>query len=127
MRQARCRWEAGFPACTDGQWVICYAGADTSIGPNRDPVSAETGEQIPARPHDSGSAANGTVDGLEASGDGVGDFKGLLRRRELDKFFAAQFSAGCTPVCPDLIYDWDRRRNKDFKVPASERPGNQGS
>jgi hypothetical protein len=25
---------------------------------NRDPVTAETGEQVPARPHDSGSAAN---------------------------------------------------------------------
>jgi hypothetical protein len=31
-----------------------------------DPITAETGEQIPARPHDSGSAANETVDGLDA-------------------------------------------------------------
>jgi hypothetical protein len=31
------------------------------------PNTAETGEQIPARPHDSGSAANETVDGLDAA------------------------------------------------------------
>jgi hypothetical protein len=35
--------------------------------PNRDPGTAETGEQVPARPHDSGSAANETVDGLDAT------------------------------------------------------------
>jgi hypothetical protein len=34
---------------------------------NRDPATAETGEQVPARPHDSGSAANETVDGLDAT------------------------------------------------------------
>src|ERR1019366_9143241 len=34
---------------------------------NRDPVTAETGEQVPIRPHDSGSAANETVDGLDAT------------------------------------------------------------
>jgi hypothetical protein len=34
---------------------------------NREPSAAETGEQVPARPHDSGSAANETVDGLDAS------------------------------------------------------------
>jgi hypothetical protein len=34
---------------------------------NRDPVTPETGKQVPARPHDSGSAANETVDGLDAT------------------------------------------------------------
>jgi hypothetical protein len=34
---------------------------------NRDPSPAQTGEQVPARPHDSGSAANETVDGLDAT------------------------------------------------------------
>jgi hypothetical protein len=34
---------------------------------NRDAVTAETGEQVPARPHDSGSAANETADGLDAT------------------------------------------------------------
>ena len=34
---------------------------------NREPSTAETGEQVPARPHDSGSAANETVDGLDAT------------------------------------------------------------
>jgi hypothetical protein len=29
--------------------------------------SANSGEQVPARPHDSGSAANETVDGLDAT------------------------------------------------------------
>jgi hypothetical protein len=33
---------------------------------NSDPITPETGEQVPARPHDSGSAANETVDGLDA-------------------------------------------------------------
>lgn len=30
------------------------------------PSTAETGEQVPARPHDSGSGANETMDGLDA-------------------------------------------------------------
>jgi hypothetical protein len=34
---------------------------------NRAPSTPETGEQVPARPHDSGSAANETVDGLDAT------------------------------------------------------------
>jgi hypothetical protein len=34
---------------------------------NRVPITAETGEQVAARPHDSGSAANETVDGLDAT------------------------------------------------------------
>jgi hypothetical protein len=34
---------------------------------NRDPVTAEKGEQVPARPLGSGSAANETVDGLDAT------------------------------------------------------------
>ena len=38
---------------------------------NRDPVTAETGEQVPARPHDSGSAANETVDGLDATTEAI--------------------------------------------------------
>ncbi len=33
----------------------------------REPINTETGEQVPARPHDSGSAANETVDGLDAT------------------------------------------------------------
>jgi hypothetical protein len=32
-----------------------------------DPSTVETGEQVPARPHDSGSQANETVEGLDAS------------------------------------------------------------
>jgi hypothetical protein len=34
---------------------------------NREPITAETGKQVAARPHDSGSAANETVDGLDAT------------------------------------------------------------
>jgi hypothetical protein len=34
---------------------------------NRNQVTAETGKQVPARPRDSGSAANETVDGLDAT------------------------------------------------------------
>lgn len=32
-----------------------------------DPAATETGEQVPAKPHDSGSAANETDDGLDAT------------------------------------------------------------
>jgi hypothetical protein len=35
------------------------------------PKPAEAGEQVPTRPHDSGSAANETVDGLDASADAL--------------------------------------------------------
>jgi hypothetical protein len=38
---------------------------------NREPIPAETGEQVPARPHDSGSQANETVDGLDASAEAL--------------------------------------------------------
>jgi hypothetical protein len=38
---------------------------------NRDPGTPETGEQVPARPHDSGSAANETVDGLDATTEAI--------------------------------------------------------
>ena len=34
---------------------------------NRDSNTDETGERIPARPHDSGSQANETVDGLDST------------------------------------------------------------
>jgi hypothetical protein len=38
---------------------------------NRDPSTHETGEKVPARPHDSGSAANETVDGLDATTEAI--------------------------------------------------------
>ena len=34
---------------------------------NRYPITAETGEQVTARPHASGGVANETVDGLDAT------------------------------------------------------------
>jgi hypothetical protein len=34
---------------------------------NHNPKLAEAGEQVPTRPHDSGSQANETVDGLDAT------------------------------------------------------------
>ena len=34
---------------------------------HRDPTTAETGERVPARPHDSGSQANETVEGLNST------------------------------------------------------------
>jgi hypothetical protein len=41
---------------------------ETTVAQNdRKPSASETGEQIPARPHDSGSAANETADGLDAT------------------------------------------------------------
>jgi hypothetical protein len=38
---------------------------------NRDPVTAEAGEQVPARPHDAGSQANETDDGLDATAEAI--------------------------------------------------------
>ena len=38
---------------------------------NREPGTAEIGKQILARPHDSGSAANETVDGLDATTEAI--------------------------------------------------------
>jgi len=38
---------------------------------NRDPVTPETGEQVPARPHDAGSQANETDDGLDAAAEAI--------------------------------------------------------
>jgi hypothetical protein len=50
--------------CERADWVV-----KETLMPhiNRDQVAAETGKQVPARPHDSGSAANETVDGLDAT------------------------------------------------------------
>jgi len=36
---------------------------------NRNPRTPETGEQIPTRPHDAGSQANETADGLDATAE----------------------------------------------------------
>jgi hypothetical protein len=38
---------------------------------NRGPITTDTGEQVPARPHDSGSGANETVDGLDATTEAI--------------------------------------------------------
>ena len=38
---------------------------------HRDPVTTETGERIPARPHDAGSQANETADGLDAATEAI--------------------------------------------------------
>jgi hypothetical protein len=38
----------------------------------RDPINAETGEQVLARPHDTGSQANETTDGLDATTESLG-------------------------------------------------------
>jgi hypothetical protein len=38
---------------------------------NRKLTAAETGEQVPTRPHDSGSSANETTDGLDATAEAL--------------------------------------------------------
>ena len=38
---------------------------------NRDPSTAEEGERVPVRPHDSGSQANETIDGLDATAEAL--------------------------------------------------------
>jgi hypothetical protein len=56
---------------------------------NRDPTTAETGERVPARPHDSGSQANETVDGLnsttEALRHAAEDTASGARRDDMEK------------------------------------------
>jgi hypothetical protein len=46
---------------------LVYSRESTMPKSNREPITAETGKQVAARPHDSGSAANETVDGLDAT------------------------------------------------------------
>ena len=46
---------------------LVYSRETTMPKSNREPATTETGKQVPARPHDSGSAANETVDGLDAT------------------------------------------------------------
>ena len=38
---------------------------------NQEPIPAETGGRVPARPHDSGSQANETADGLDAAAEAL--------------------------------------------------------
>jgi hypothetical protein len=38
---------------------------------NHEPKPAKAGKQIPARPHESGSAANETVDGLDTTAEAL--------------------------------------------------------
>jgi len=46
---------------------LVYSKETTMPYSKRDPSTAETGERVPTRPHDSGSQANETLDGLDAS------------------------------------------------------------
>jgi hypothetical protein len=49
---------------------LVYSRETTSMPEkNRDPSADEAGEQIPARPHDAGSQANETMDGLDATAE----------------------------------------------------------
>jgi hypothetical protein len=38
---------------------------------NRDPSKVETSERVPAQPHDSGSQANETADGLDSAAEAL--------------------------------------------------------
>jgi hypothetical protein len=62
---------------------------------NHDPKAAEAGQQVPARPHDSGSAANETIDGLDATAE-------LLRRAAEDT------PSGATPEDVENVPVFDR-------------------
>jgi hypothetical protein len=46
---------------------LVYSRKSTMPQSNRDPNTDEIGERVPARPHDSGSQANETVDGLDST------------------------------------------------------------
>ena len=50
---------------------LVYPRETTMPKSNREPSTAETGEQLPARPHDSGSQANETVDGLDTTAEAL--------------------------------------------------------
>jgi hypothetical protein len=55
------------PAERDARERIGLSRERTMPQSNRDPNTVETGEQVPVRPHDSGSQSNETVDGLDAA------------------------------------------------------------
>jgi hypothetical protein len=80
---------------------------------DREPATTETGKQIPARPHDSGSAANETVDGLDATTEA------LRRAVDLSKTTISRPSPGLTinPTYPPSI----SRKQRDWRV-QSKRP-----
>lgn len=50
---------------------LIYSKETPMPNSSREPKPAEAGKQIPARPRDSGSAANETVDGLDATAEAL--------------------------------------------------------
>jgi|ERR1700733_12369886 hypothetical protein len=67
-----CGASARFRSATSGRSILRTVGADRNAARCRPtlhvPVQAgQAGKQVPARPHDTGSSANETVDGLDAT------------------------------------------------------------
>jgi len=61
---------SGGTQCEGADWSTCgmvYLGRPKCRRTIATPKPTEAGQQVSARPHDSGSAANETVDGLDAT------------------------------------------------------------
>jgi hypothetical protein len=52
------------------QWIGLFK-ENSMPQSQHEPIPTETGEQVPARPHDSGSQANETMDGLDAAAEAL--------------------------------------------------------
>jgi hypothetical protein len=81
-----------WPAERDAsEWIGLFEEV-TMTQSNRDPNTDETGERVPARPHDSGSQANETVDRLDSTTEA------LRHATEDTAFGAAPDDVEKTPV-----------------------------
>jgi hypothetical protein len=70
---------------------------------NHEPSTAETGKQVPVRPHDSGSAANETVDGLDATTEAL-------------RHAAEDTPAGAAPDDVEKVPVFDRAGQPTFRI-----------
>jgi hypothetical protein len=73
---------------------------------SHDSEPAEAGQRVPARPHDSGSAANETVDGLDAATE-------VLRRAGIVKARAIKEAAGYVIDTIKFFDDQERKQILD--------------
>jgi hypothetical protein len=90
------------------------------------PTTPEAGEQVPARPHDSGSAANETVDGLDAttealrhatedrpSAENLAGYHANQKARHNHRNASRSAASGTRPVSPSVADNKHRPLSTD--------------
>jgi hypothetical protein len=100
-----------------------YSKRETTM---RQPTTPEIGEQVPARPHDSGSAANETVDGLDAttealrhatedrpSAENLAGYHANQKARHNHRNASRSAASGTRPVSPAVADHKHRSRSTD--------------